>query len=147
MADSTANFDTVEYLNSTVFCALRPSPIHGIGVFAIRNIPKGTTLTDHTLECPNQQLYGLDEDDFARLHPEIRSLILSRLIFEADAPLIFLSPNTDAILRGFMNHSDTPNSDGAIALRDIAAGEEVTENYKAFGYKAHPLSLRHHDYL
>jgi len=34
----------VEYIKNNVYCRLKPSPIHGVGTFAIRNIPKGTKL-------------------------------------------------------------------------------------------------------
>jgi SET domain-containing protein len=40
-----------------------------------------------------------------------------------------------------MNHSDTPNTDGIYALRDISAGEELTEDYKTMG-DWHPLTLQ-----
>ena len=44
---------------------------------------------------------------------------------------VFQSPNNDARLISFMNHSDTPNYDKVndTALRDLKEGEEVTENY------------------
>ena len=32
----------VRKLNTQVWCRLAPSNIHGIGIFAIKNIPKGT---------------------------------------------------------------------------------------------------------
>ena len=41
----------------------------------------------------------------------------------------FQHPN-EVWLVSFMNHSDTPNSNGETALRDIAEGEEVTEDYR-----------------
>lgn len=37
------------YLNKTVWCKLGPSKIHGVGVFAIRDILKGQKLTDFSL--------------------------------------------------------------------------------------------------
>ena len=31
----------IEHLNKEVYCKLGVSPVHGIGVFAVRDIPKG----------------------------------------------------------------------------------------------------------
>ena len=116
------------YLNSTVFCTLAPSSIHGVGVFAVRDIPEGTRLTDHTVDTlDTAKVFEMSFEEFETILPEIRSLILDRTLF--GDTVRFISPNKDAILRSFMNHSDAPNSDGVIALRDIAKGEEVTENF------------------
>ena len=43
----------------------------------------------------------------------------------------FQSPNDDARLLCFMNHSDKPNYDKYTdtALKDIAKGQEITEDY------------------
>ena len=32
----------LEHLKNNIYCRLKPSKIHGVGVFAIRNIPKNT---------------------------------------------------------------------------------------------------------
>jgi SET domain-containing protein len=118
----------VEYLNNTVYCTLKPSRIHGIGVFAIRHIPKGTELTDYTVNTLDSiRVFEMQEEEFLQILPEIRNLILDRTLFAST--IRFISPNADAILRSFMNHSATPNSDGIVALRDIEAGEEVTEDF------------------
>lgn len=117
------------YLNNTVWCTLAPSPIHGVGVFAIRDIPRGTLLTDHTVETMDTaHTFMMTLTEFNQVHPAIRSLILDRTLF--GDTLRFHSPNKDAVLRSFMNHSDTPNSDGIRATRDIEAGEEVTEDFR-----------------
>lgn len=132
----------VENLNKTVWCTLAPSKIHGVGVFAIRDIPKGTIITDHTNETlDNIVTYELTAEEFQQIHPAIQALILDRTIFEDI--IRFTSPNTDAVLRSFMNHSFTPNTDGVQALTDIKQGEELTENFTSFTEKIHPLSKQH----
>lgn len=137
----------IEYLNNTVFCTLAPSAIHGVGVFAVRDIPRGTAYTD----CTNNNVmftryYTLSTEQFSKLHPAIQSLILDRTIFETDL-IEFISPNNDAILRSFMNHSDTPNTDGVYALRDIKAGEELTEDFFALVPDMHPRSRLHFNHF
>ncbi len=118
-----------EYLNETVFCKLAPSPIDGIGVFAIRDIPKGQQLTDCYGTNPHPFPYTVE--NFDGLVPEVAELIKQRTEFRPDKPLTFLSPNYFQIFQAYMNNSDTPNSDGRVALRDIKKGEEITENYKS----------------
>lgn len=136
----------LNYLNNSVWCTLAPSSISGIGVFAIRDIPKGTKITDHTNETLDDiETYELTTEEFQQIHPAIQSLILDRTLFEDI--IRFTSPNTDAVLRSFMNHSDTPNSDGVIALRDIKQGEEVTENFKSMVHSPHELTKKHMHFL
>lgn len=141
--------DVVDYLNKSVWCRLAASPVHGVGVFAIRDIPEGTRLTDYNYSNIEDGIPFLTMSvaDFIMLLPEIRSLILDRMLFEEGKHLKFVSPNHDQCLQSFMNHSDTPNSDGWYALRDIACGEEVTEDFRPLTKKMHPISLNHHPYL
>lgn len=133
----------VEKLNSTVYCTIAPSPIHGIGIFAIRPIPKGTLYTDHTNDTLDLiETYELTPQEFDTIEPAIQKLILDRTIFEGNT-LRFTSPNTDAVLRSFMNHSSTPNTDGVCTLRDIELGEELTEDFFSLTKNMHQLSREH----
>jgi SET domain-containing protein len=139
--------DSIEYLNSTVWATLRPSPIHGIGVFAIRDIPKGTRITDHSVHTIGQEkLFKISDEDFLRILPEIRSLILDRTSFQKGQWLVFYSPNVESCLQSFMNHSATPNSDGQTALFDIKAGEEITEDYRDHG-KPHLFTRQYRTFM
>ena len=126
------------YLNSTVWCTLAPSKIHGVGVFAIRDIPKGQRLTDYPKE---KELLPLSEADLELVAPEILSLLLDKMTNpEGTTVYKFYSPNSEQVLQSFMNHSTEANSDGFVALRDIKKGEEVTENYLALGIKPSKLN-------
>lgn len=131
----------IDHINSTVWATLRPSPIHGIGVFAIRDIPKGTQIT--SIETA---IFQVLREDFSKILPEIRSIILDRTLFAKDFPLFFKSPNRNQDLRAYMNHSNTPNSDGEKALIDIRKDEEITEDYRSF-YPLDELSRAHFTWL
>lgn len=123
-----------------VYCRIQPSKVHGVGVFAIRDIPKGTSIfagiKDHSHE------------------PEIS--VPAELIFQNNA----VAPGVKQIIRDFMtvhdgrvdmltnglneinisfylNHSETPNvetGDGEtfIAQRDIKTGEELFSDYHQY---------------
>lgn len=113
-----------EILNNSIFCRLAPSPIHGVGVFAIRDIPLGTELSGE-----GSPVFQCDEDDFDKILPEIQDLIIERNSFLENQPLVFINPNRNQIYQSFMNHSNNPNSDGRFAIRDILKGAEITEDF------------------
>ena len=120
--------EQIKELNDTVKCRIAPSKVHGVGVFALRDIQKGEKL-HCTLEEPIW--YTVTYENLDKLLPYIRQLILDRWsLVVIGQP--FLSPNHDAIMMCFLNHSDTPNYDPKTdtALRDIKKGEEVFEDYR-----------------
>ncbi len=120
----------INQLNSEVRCKLAPSPIEGIGVFAIRDIPKG----QRCYCTPNfiPKFYNIPFGSLDKLFPEVKELVLQRWASIVNGS-VFRSPNDDAGLLFFINHSDTPNYDVAsdCALRDIKSGEELLEDYRA----------------
>lgn len=147
------NMNAATWLNKTVWCRLAPSHISGIGVFAIRDIPQGTRINEHSYrnydEGFHPEFITMSVADFATLHPSIRSLILDRCAFSEDTgdTLRFMSPNGDQFLQSFMNHSDTPNSDGQFALRDIKEGEEITEDFRTLVQNPHRLTKKHYTFI
>ncbi len=86
------------------------SPIHGKGLFARCDIPKGTVIgkVDGVAAKRNgPYVLWLDEGQGIRVRCDLR----------------------------FINHSDRPNAAyydtlEVIALRDISCGEEITHNYE-----------------
>lgn len=116
-----------EYLNGTVWATLAPSSIHGIGVVAIRDIKDGQCLN---LSGGTGQWI---RTDLTKVVPEVRKLICQRWPIEIDG-YPYLSPNDDAILTSFINHSSDPNYNKLTdtAKRDIKKGEEITEDYGVY---------------
>lgn len=139
----------VDYLNNTVWCKLAPSKF-GVGVFSIRDIAKGTKLTDwdrNHLEKPN--IYELSEKEFMFLVKPIRDLILDKTTYSLHNIILrFISPNSECYLQDFCNHSDKPNVDKwFVANRDIKSGEEIFEDYNEFAKELHQLSKEHYNFL
>jgi len=106
------------------------SPIQGIGLFARNPVPVGTLIWKVDLR-------------FDRLIPVADVEAASGAVrAHLDRYSYFRKNDTGHVLleaddARFINHSDNPNSDFsegdvAHALRDIAAGEEITCNYGAF---------------
>jgi len=112
-------------LNDTVWCKLGVSKIHGIGVIALRDIPKGQRLYC-SVERNFEPLIGIPDD----ILPEIREIILQRYPLAREGGE-YLSPNDDARLVSFINHSSSPNYDWRTdtALVEIKRGDEITEDY------------------
>lgn len=122
--------DLALHLNSTVFCRLAPSPIHGVGVFAIRNIEAGQAL----FVGSQQKVLDLKHDKMITLgvHPAIIDIILDRhQMPPRSSNGLFRHPNDEADMVCFMNHSSNPNTTfmGYHAATDIKAGEEITKDY------------------
>lgn len=115
-----------EHLNKIAKLRLAPSKIHGVGVFATRDIKKGEKLYSDLFPTP----FSLPFKDFDLLLPEVRDMILERFP-TVPAGSRFVYPDT--ILQAYMNHSDKPNYDAIndITLEEIKKGEEVTEDYRA----------------
>lgn len=120
-------------------------------MFAIRDIPRGTQVTDYNYSniADGVPMIEMSEKDFAQVLPEIKALILDRILYDASvgSSLKFVSPNHDQCLQSFMNHSDDPNTDGLTALRDIKSGEEVTEDFHSLFDEPHHLTREHHNFL
>ena len=115
----------IQELNEYVLTYIAPSKIAGVGVFAMRDIKKGAKLYTDTA----MRIYNLPIAYFEYLRPEIAKLLLERW------PQIVNGSNfiyPDTRIQAFMNHSDDPNYNAVddVALRDIAKGEEITEDYK-----------------
>ena len=125
----------IKELNESVWCRLSPSKIHGVGVFALRDIPKGTPILKGVrasmYRFGTNPTYYITEKHVKLLHPAIWELITDR----NPNPFYigFNSPNADQCLMSFMNHSDNPNFGLSSTLIDINEGEELLEDYRNCG--------------
>lgn len=115
---------TASVLNRRILITIRPSKF-GVGVFAIRDIPKGTRLWMDSLP----EVYYLPYSSFNKLLPEVRENIISKWprVVNNEA---FAFP--EARFQAYTNHSDEYNYDSKTdtALRDLKKDEEIFENYR-----------------
>jgi SET domain-containing protein len=111
---------------------LKPSKIHGVGVFAIKRISKGDLIfpdDDGEMTWVNKKLID-------KLPAAIKRLYIDFCVYEGDRVLCPSSFNRMTI-SWFLNHSDNPNvacdeNYCFTALRDIEVDEELTANYKEY---------------
>lgn len=115
----------IKMLNDICKIKLAPSTIHGVGVFAMRDLKKGETLYADAIPNALDIPYKL----FGQLNPEVKELVLSHWPNIINGSH-FLYPVTK--MSAFMNHSDDPNVDAKEdrVLRKIKKGEELTEDYR-----------------
>lgn len=117
--------EQINFLNSAVKVKLAPSKLHGIGVFAIKDIPKGTKL--YATMAP--KVFHIPFGSWKKLFPEVGEQILERWPnIINNSPFVW--PDTN--IQAFMNHADDYNYDGKldVVIRDIKKGEEITEDYR-----------------
>lgn len=117
--------NAIDALNEMAKVKLAPSSVHGVGVFAMRDIKKGEKLTPDNIP-------SLFDIPYEVLKKKVRPEIVKEVL--GQYPLVttgshFLYPTTRFI--SYMNHSIDANYDskGDIVLRDIEAGEEIFEDY------------------
>lgn len=119
-------------LASTTYVMIKPSPLHGIGVFAIRDIPKGTK---NIFSKGVGDWIKVSKEEVDALPQHSKDLIENHCLFDED---FYFIPDygfklVDLVI--YLNHSETPNvislNDGEEfeAIRDIANGEELLVDY------------------
>jgi len=116
----------IKMINEVAKVRLAPSKVHGIGVFAMRDIKKGEKVYADAIH----QMHDVPYKQFTRIRPEIVELILERFPRVVEGSQ-FMCPDT--LMQIYMNHSDKPNYDNKTdkALRKIKEDEEIFEDYKA----------------
>lgn len=117
--------EAIVLLNDIVKVRIAPSPIHGVGVFAMRDLKKGEKMyldaIPHAFDVPYSKL--------GELNKEVRELILGHwpnIITGSH----FLYPVTK--MTAFLNHHNEPNYDAVadVMMKDVKKGEELTEDYR-----------------
>ena len=103
--------------------AVQTSPIEGRGTFALRSIRRGTRLIEYKGKRRPWSHFEGHDDSYAFLFDVGRGMVID--------------PFTEGNDARFINHACSPNCEAVLdrgriyieALRDIAAGEEITYDY------------------
>jgi hypothetical protein len=109
---------------------ISPSKIEGVGVFAAEPVKSGKVISRFDPQFDRL----IPTKDYLAAPPYLKSL-LDRYAFPHPQAPEFIVYEVDN--SRFMNHSLDPNTDYSdfargLALRDIAAGEELTCDYNSF---------------
>lgn len=119
-------------LSQQTFVALKPSPIEGIGVFAITDIREGQT---GIFSKDKSEWIAVTKEEVEALPAHSRFLVENHCLYDDQHYFIpeYGFKMIDLVI--YLNHSDEPNvrsvneGEDFIALRDIRAGEELLINY------------------
>lgn len=127
-----------KHLDRSIYCRLGVSPVHGIGVFAIRAIPKGTHPLQ-TMSSPKEIKFTRKEID--QLPKSVREQIKIFCYCYKDKVRVSSMGLNTMDIAFYLNHSKKPNlrmkKNGDFeTLRNIRAGEELMMDYDhSFGEK------------
>ena len=128
----------LEHLNKEVYCRLGVSKVHGIGVFAIKPIPKGVNPLKSKLKFKD---VPISHKELKNVPQSVKKQMKIFCYFDKDkflVPSIGLNSMDMAL---YLNHSKKPNvefkkNDKLITLRAIKTGEELVMYYDInFGEK------------
>ena len=119
-------------LSQNTFVALKPSPVEGIGVFAIADIKEGQS---GLFSKDKSEWIAVTKAEVEALPPHSRFLVENHCLYDDEHYFIpeYGFKMIDLVV--YLNHSDEPNvrsineGEDFIALREIKAGEELLINY------------------
>jgi len=132
----------IKHLKNDVYCRIGVSEVSGVGVIAIKDIPKGID-PFKSLFPYHEKSIKLTGDDVKGLDKPVQKII--RDFFgsgkDSSADVLYYGPNYMNV-SFYMNHSDKPNVDiksvkgyeylRFVTNKKIKKGEELTINYKDY---------------
>jgi hypothetical protein len=122
-------------LRDDTYVALRPSGVAGVGVFAIRDIPKGCRTIFSPPSDRDDDYLAVPRADIEALPAHARHMVETYCLFDDERYFVPRDGFKKMDLVSFLNHSETPNvrsiDDGAFfeALVDIPADTELFVDY------------------
>jgi len=128
--------EVLEYLKHHLKTDIAPSPIHGIGTFALTDIKVGEPVF---MLWPNEsRVYTIDRSEFEELPDFTKRLILKSYLNKSDYPLVWFRLFRDCYfnLANPLVYTNTAEKDGnfdsmkRVAVKPIKACEEILGNYK-----------------
>ncbi|HRI00422.1 MAG TPA: SET domain-containing protein-lysine N-methyltransferase [Saprospiraceae bacterium] len=124
--------ELLAHLAEENFIYLKPSPLHGIGVFALREIQKGCSSIFSNRDWGWEHL---SYDEVAELPSHSQFMIETYCLFDDKGYYVPSQGFTIMDQALFLNHSETPNiasineGEKFVALRTIMEGEELVIDY------------------
>ena len=121
------------------YCRIKPSPVEGVGVFAIRDIPKGINPFQG---IQKQKWFELDMGDIKIKDKEILKMMDDFFVIEENKKVLIPENTLNGMdISFFVNHSENPNietTDGGFTfktLRKIMKGDELIVSYATYDDK------------
>ncbi|MFN8251337.1 MAG: SET domain-containing protein [Ferruginibacter sp.] len=128
--------ELLQELSNNTYVMLKPSAIEGVGVFAIRDIPKGCRDMFGKPDTAEEWI-TIPKKEIDALPAHAQFLVGNYCLFDEDSYYVPAAGFKKMDVSLFLNHADNPNiisiNDGDYfeTLRDIKAGEELVIDYGA----------------
>jgi SET domain-containing protein len=124
--------------HENVYTRFGISKIHGVGVFAIIDIPINTSIFSN--DKSEMVWFNEEELELQKLSEEFKNLYKDFCVIlkKGDSKVYGCPDNfTNLTISWYLNHSKTPNvycdqEYNFLTLRDIKAGEELTVDYDTY---------------
>ncbi len=125
------------------YCRLRASKIEGVGVFAVRDIPKGK---DPFWGTKNSKWHKFKMQELKNLDKEVIKMIDDFFVIEKDGTVYIPEIGLNGVdVTFFINNSKKPNlkivgngkeeAQNFKTIRNIKKGEELTVSYSTYDDK------------
>jgi len=140
MKNPRANKASKTLPHDNVYTRIKPSKIHGVGVFAIRTIPKGTSI----FPSDDDSIVWVRKSEIKRLRGDIRRIYDDFSIIKDKGETYGCPANFNRLtIAWFLNEPKAGQNPNVgcrkdytfYALRKINVGEELTINYSTFSEK------------
>ena len=127
-------------LKNDVNCRIKPSKVQGVGVFAIKDIPKNTILFKTPEKCFNgRNLIKIKSQEIDKLQPNIKSVVKDFHYNQNNNYYIPSNGPNSFDMSFYVNHSDkhnvifTDDHDCEMSffktIKKIKEGDEILANY------------------
>ena len=139
--------DIIQDLENNIYCRIQRSDIHGVGVFAIKEIPKDTNpfktfINVDVVPIPEKEIMENE-----KIPQTVKDMIRAFYVVQDGNIYCDARSLNEINITYFLNHSDTPNLDVKeineesvfTANKNITIGEELTSNYSHYS-DSHSLS-------
>ena len=124
----------LQELSGNTWVMIKPSPIEGIGVFALQDIPKGCSAM-FSKATEQEQWITISKAEVENLPPHAKALIGNYCLYDEENYFVPDYGFKKMDLVNFLNHADKPNiislNDGEFfeAIHNIKKGEELVIDY------------------
>lgn len=132
--------EIIKDLEENIFCRIQRSPLHGVGVFAIKKIPKGTNPFKAYIDVDVVAVPEKEIMKNKKIPKTVKDMVRAFYAFQDGKIFCDARSFNEINISYFLNHSKKPNLDSQeineetvfTAKRTIAAGEELMVDYSEF---------------
>ena len=132
----------IDHLKNDIYCRIGVSSINGVGVIAIKDIPKGTNPFKN-LSNKKDKIIRLYDNNLQEIDSNVVKLVKD-FFGATDGPCYILYEGPNYInISYYMNHSTTPNLN---IIPNINENEYCTFITNTFIRKGEELTINYYDY-